>query len=153
MAISIIPYGAQSTMFWVFLFGMCCMVPGKHVMTCDIKTTVLDTINLECHEITSLSPLELAAVCFNLDSCLGMKLNTDRGPSGMLCSCPNGPTWLGVPDLTRMPTSQFYITKDVIIPGKGTVRARYGVSVLILICDSLSPIVVAVSVVYNIVRI
>ena len=122
MAFFTMPHGTRTAMFWDFFFGMCYVVVGKHFMSSELKTTVLDTINLECHEITSRSSLELAAVCYNLDSCLGMKTKTDLGPSGMLCSCPNGPTWSRVPDLTRILTTQFYTRRDVTIPGKRLLR-------------------------------
>ena len=124
IAILTIPYGTRSTMFCVFFLGMCYMFPAKHFMTRKIKTIVLDTINLECYEITTRSPLELAAICFNLESCLRLKTYSARGPSGMLCSCPNGPTWSGVSVMTPIPTTQFYTTNDVIIPGKRTERAN-----------------------------
>ena len=116
------PKSLLAAAFLNFFVGMCYMVVGKHFMTSDFKPIVLDTITLECHDITLRSSLELAAVCFRMHTCLGTKMSRDWISSGMLCSCPNGPTWLGFSHLTSVPIIHLRTQRDVILPGKRSMR-------------------------------
>ena len=108
-----------ATLLWVFLFGVL-HVHGyrRHIMTQEIPATVLRTLSLECHTIDSRSSVELAILCGNHDSCLGMKTNRDLGIPGMLCSCPNATTWPGVTNMSIAPMPHLRTRQEVTWPGE-----------------------------------
>ena len=108
-----------ATMLWVFLFGVLHVHGYRgHFMTKEFSASVLHNLSLKCHTIDSRSSVELATLCGNHDSCMGMKTNRDLGIPGMLSSCPNATTWPGVTNMSIAPMTHLRTRKEVTWPGK-----------------------------------
>ena len=115
----VLRFAIHSTILWAFQSGLVHVHCYQgHFMTKEFPATVLHTTNLECHTINSRSPLELASVCSDQDSCMGMKTHRNWGIFGMLCSCPNGPTWPDVSSLSITPMTHLRTQQRVEFPGK-----------------------------------
>ena len=104
--------------FFLFIFESWHRVAGEEFLAHYNVSSVLNTMKLQCNEIASRSSLELAAACVSQDVCLGMKSSQGSDKFGMICSCPNGPTWPGPTDTTFMSTFVLRSQKDVTLPGE-----------------------------------
>ena len=115
MALSLSPRGNATvmSMLSVVIFELVYLVNGEGFLTSN--TTVLDTVSLQCYTVSYRSYLELVAVCLSQDLCLGMK---GQSESGLICSCPSGPTWHTTIGTDLFSSTHMRTRKNITLRGK-----------------------------------